>query len=200
MTRSLLLGALAGAVALPACLRAPYEHDPKQVADRYSYRYEQPCSSWLTSYKTGFEYCASPPVGAVITAQPAPAPSGSDASGGIPSLTEGPTDVDSLRAHGEQIYNGVCATCHQGNGQGVAGAFPPLAGSGEFYGAPQRHAGIIVHGLSGEIIVQGSTFNSVMAPHGHLTDYDIAAVATYERTSWGNDDGIVLPEDVAAAR
>jgi cytochrome c oxidase subunit 2 len=39
-----------------------------------------------------------------------------------------------------------------------------------------------------------------MAPHGHLTDYDIASVATYERHSWGNNDGIVLPTDVAAVR
>jgi len=57
-----------------------------------------------------------------------------------------------------------------------------------------------VHGLQGEIVVLGTTYNSAMPPQGTLSDYDIAAVATYERHSWGNNDGIVLPADVAAVR
>jgi mono/diheme cytochrome c family protein len=83
----------------------------------------------------------------------------------------------------------------------MAGQFPPLAGSGDYYGDAQNHAKIIVHGLQGLIVVQGQEYNGVMAEHGSkLTDYDIAAVATYERNSWGNADGIVVPADVAAVR
>jgi mono/diheme cytochrome c family protein len=82
----------------------------------------------------------------------------------------------------------------------VAGAFPPLAGSGGYYGSPENHARIIVHGLQGSIVVQGVTYNGAMPAQGQLSDYDIAAVATYERSSWGNNDGIVMPEDVARVR
>ena len=103
-------------------------------------------------------------------------------------------------ARGEVVYGQVCAACHQGTGLGVAGAFPPLAGAGEYYGDPQNHARIIVHGLQGEIVVLGTTYNGAMPPQGSLSDYDIAAVATYERHSWGNNDGIVLPDDVKAVR
>ena len=78
---------------------------------------------------------------------------------------------------------------------------PPLAGSGEFYGSPQNMAKIVVHGLSGPIEVQGVAYDSVMPPQGaQLSDYDIAAVTTYVRTSFGNDDGMVTPDDVKAVR
>ena len=39
-----------------------------------------------------------------------------------------------------------------------------------------------------------------MASFSALSDFEIAAIATYERNSWGNADGVVLPEDVKAAR
>ena len=48
--------------------------------------------------------------------------------------------------------------------------------------------------------MQGVAYNGAMPPQGALSDYDIAAVATYERHSWGNNDGIVLPDDVKAVR
>lgn len=101
---------------------------------------------------------------------------------------------------GADVYAKICAPCHQATGKGIPGAFPPLAGSGAFYGSPQKHAGIIINGLSGPITVQGQAFNGAMPPQGSLSDLDIAAVATYVRNSWGNADGIVTPADVAAAR
>ena len=90
--------------------------------------------------------------------------------------------------------------CHQADGKGLPGSFPPLAGAGEYYGDPQNHARIIVHGLQGEIEVLGVKYNGAMPAQGNLSDYDIAAVATYVRNAWGNDDGIVTPEDVQAVR
>ena len=101
---------------------------------------------------------------------------------------------------GGEVYGKICAPCHQATGQGIPGAFPPLAGSGEFYGSPKKQAGIIINGLSGEITVQGKTYNGAMPPQGSLSNEDIAAVATYVRNSWGNNDGIVTPADVASAR
>ena len=78
------------------------------------------------------------------------------------SKSEGATDLESLKAHGAEVYANVCQACHQADGKGLPGAFPPLAGSSGFYGTPEKHAGIIVHGLSGAITVQGTAWNGAM--------------------------------------
>ncbi len=211
MTRSfapLFLLAVGGTLVGTAC-SFTYDKDPAQLSARYSHKYKTPCSSWVRSHVTGFYYCASPVVDLGIEGPKAPAPTEpakalaaltAVASASTAAPTTGPTDLDSLRKHGETQYNNVCAACHQANGQGIPGAFPPLAGAGAFYGTPQNMARIVVHGLSGEITVLGQTYNGAMPPQGYLSDYDIAAITTYVRTSFGNDDGIVLPSDVAAVR
>lgn len=107
---------------------------------------------------------------------------------------------------GEQVYRtgegGVaCITCHMENGQGVPGAFPPLVGQKEHMGDCVNHAKIVIEGMSGELVVDGVTYNGVMTPQGDLlNDLQIAAVISYERQSWGNDYGFCSPEDVAKAR
>ncbi|MGI9344364.1 MAG: c-type cytochrome, partial [Gammaproteobacteria bacterium] len=37
---------------------------------------------------------------------------------------------------GAELYQNNCGACHQANGQGLAGAFPPLAESDYFAGNP----------------------------------------------------------------
>ena len=71
--------------------------------------------------------------------------------------------VDPVAA-GKRLYNqpGACVTCHQANGMGVPGAFPPLAGSEWVVGSEDRLIRIILHGLAGEIKVKGVVYNSVM--------------------------------------
>ena len=91
-------------------------------------------------------------------------------------------------------------TCHMENGEGQAGVFPPLKGAGEFYGDCTQHAGYVLNGLMGEIEVLGVKYNGAMPAQANLSDVEIAAVLTYERNSWGNDDGLCLPEVIAAAR
>lgn len=172
------------------CVLRSYEHDPVEINDRYSLEFQQPCSSWLKSPRTGYTYCASPPFH-VEPKLAAAAPTG---------MTDGPTDEASLVKRGETVYGQTCAACHQADGKGTPGVFPPLAGSAEFYGDARKHASIVVKGLSGEITVQGQKYNNVMPPQAGLSDYDLAAVLTFERNSWGNDDGVVLPEDVKAVR
>jgi mono/diheme cytochrome c family protein len=171
----------------------PDVFDREAIAARYSWRVSQ-CNAWITSAVTGYTYCSSPAV-------PPAAVESAAVKVSVPTLKDGPTDVDSLRAHGEKVYAGTCAACHQADGKGMAGTFPPIAGNAGFYGDAQAHAKIVVHGLTGKITVAGVEFNGSMPPQGAaLTDYDIAAVTTYERTSWGNADGVVLPGDVAAVR
>ena len=180
---------------LGGCPQRAYDFDAPEIQARYAHKYfDGECTSWLRSQRTGYLYCASPAVEVDVPVYMGPAKLEED----VPEPTE--TDLDSLVAYGEQIYEQNCVACHQKDGQGTPGAFPPLVGAGDYYGDAQNHARIIVHGLNGEIVVRGVTYNGVMAPWGQLSNYAIAAVATYERNSWGNEDGIVLPEDVEAVR
>ncbi|MFM2161142.1 MAG: hypothetical protein RLZZ383_654 [Pseudomonadota bacterium] len=119
----------------------------------------------------------------------------------------GPMDHAALMALGEKVYkNGgaksplMCVTCHQENGEGLAPTFPPLKGSKENMGSCADHAKIVIKGLTGEIKVQGVTYNGAMPAQGDLTNEEIAAVLTYERNSWGNNYGDCSPDEVAKAR
>lgn len=103
---------------------------------------------------------------------------------------------------GETEYQNTCGACHQATGEGMAGAFPPLAGSDLVnMASPDRMIAIILKGLQGPVTVKGVEYNSVMAPwESMLTDEQIAAITTYERTSWGNTGSPVTAEQVAAVR
>lgn len=91
-------------------------------------------------------------------------------------------------ARGEVVYNNLCITCHLGNGEGVPKAFPPLAGSDYLKNNQDASIKGIKYGMSGEIVVNGITYNSVMATMG-LDDQEIADVMNYINRSWGNDFG-----------
>ncbi len=110
-------------------------------------------------------------------------------------------DPATLIAEGKTIYTTVCAACHQANGQGLPGAFPPLAGSDWVNGPDQKIILTVLHGLGGEIIVNGETWNSVMPAQGvTLDDRKVAAVLSYVRSEWGNSAPPVAPEKVATLR
>jgi mono/diheme cytochrome c family protein len=189
---SLVAATLAASVG---CYQRTYEVDRAEIQERYRYQYEGECSSWLKSSKTGMFYCASPeivlemePVLDLGPAEEEEAPAGAQK-----------TDKASLMAKGEEVYQTSCVACHGATGAGIPGAFPPLAGAGDAMGDAVTHATIIKKGLMGEIVVLGTTYNGVMPPQA-LSDYEIAAVATFERNSWGNDHGIVTPDDVAKVK
>ncbi|MDR9418625.1 c-type cytochrome [Gracilimonas sp.] len=98
---------------------------------------------------------------------------------------------------GESIYGRVCSTCHQANGEGVEGAFPTLVGTDYVNGNVGRFAGIIIHGLYGEIEVNGVTYNGNMPAWGEqISDEEVAAVMTYVRNSFGNDGGDVPVDSI----
>jgi len=100
---------------------------------------------------------------------------------------------------GERTFKSVCAACHQAEGQGIPAAFPPLASS-DFLNSDKRRAmSVVVNGLSGEIRVNGQTFNSVMPALG-LSDEAAANVLTYVYSKWGNAGHEVRPEEVRLVR
>lgn len=96
---------------------------------------------------------------------------------------------------GKQIYSQTCFACHQGEGQGIAGAFPPLAKSDYLNADVDRAIAILLHGKTGEITVNGEIYNSVMTAQT-LTDEEAANVLTYIYNSWDNNGTEVTPADV----
>jgi mono/diheme cytochrome c family protein len=103
---------------------------------------------------------------------------------------------------GKKIFSANCATCHQANGLGVAGQYPPLAGSEIVNGGSRRPVMIVLKGLQGPLTVKGEHYGSaVMQPWDKtLNDQKIADVLTYVRQEWGNKGGPVSAEGVAAMR
>ncbi len=104
-----------------------------------------------------------------------------------------------LQKQGAKVYSN-CSSCHQPNGMGQTGQFPPLAGSEWVLGNTEKLALIIHNGVAGQIEVAGSSYNGNMAAVGaNLSAKELSALMTYIRTSWGNDASIVTPGMAAAA-
>lgn len=98
-------------------------------------------------------------------------------------------------------YAEVCQACHQVNGQGMPGAFPPLAGSEWLNGRADIPIAIALKGLQGEITVKGTKYNGAMiAWEAVLNDADLAATLTYARSQWGNRGTPVTAAQVKAVR
>ncbi|MGB0327188.1 MAG: c-type cytochrome [Akkermansiaceae bacterium] len=119
------------------------------------------------------------------------------------SPVEGPTEAEpiqliaALRKEGKKVYAN-CASCHQANGLGQAGVFPPLAGSEWVLGNTEKLAMIIHNGVAGEIEVAGVTYNGNMAAIGaNLNAKELGSLMTYIRTEWGNDASLVTPQMAA---
>ena len=101
---------------------------------------------------------------------------------------------------GAQIFATTCAACHQAQGEGT-NTYPPLAGSEWVNGPESRVVRIILHGLVGDVEVQGNVYNGAMPAWGPtLSDEEIAAVATYIRSSFGNQALPITAATVAQAR
>jgi len=102
---------------------------------------------------------------------------------------------------GKQVFMGLCFACHQPDGKGLPGAFPPLAGSDFLLADHERAVRIVLKGLTGPVTVNGQTINSVMPPQeAVLTDAQIADVLTFVLNSWGNTGDALSAAQVKAIR
>lgn len=119
---------------------------------------------------------------------------------GAPAAPAAPMTKEELMSQGQKVYATSCSVCHKPEGVGMPPAFPALKGGKITVGAVAGHIDIVVHGKPG---------TAMQAFGNQLTDEQIAAVITYERNSWGNDDqskngktagGLVQPADVAHAK
>jgi len=102
---------------------------------------------------------------------------------------------------GVKLYTATCAACHQANGEGLPEKYPPLAGSEIVGGDAGRLIRLVLHGLRGDVEVQGEVFNGDMPGWGpSLSNAQVASVLTYVRASWGNKAPPIAPARVAEIR
>jgi mono/diheme cytochrome c family protein len=102
-------------------------------------------------------------------------------------------------ARGAELYSQICAACHQASGLGDPGQAPPLRGQRLPLGKPERLAALLLHGLSGPVLVAGKVWDGDM-PAMAFSDGDVAAVATYLRRAWGHGADPVETEFVTRVR
>lgn len=98
---------------------------------------------------------------------------------------------------GGALYTQHCAVCHQANGEGLPGAFPPLKGDKVVLGDDLKlYVTIIMKGYSGLAPAYGVMPN--VGEAAGFTPEDVAAIINHERTSWGNTGKEVTADDVKA--
>jgi cytochrome c oxidase cbb3-type subunit 2 len=106
-----------------------------------------------------------------------------------------------VAANGALLYSKTCAACHQSNGKGVPGAFPPLTDNPVVMKKdPTEHIRVVLYGIQGKTI-NGTSYSAAMPAFSkQLSDAQVAAIINHERTSWGNDAPTITAKDVDKVR
>lgn len=143
--------------------------------------------STLLGYLTVYMGPNPPPAD---TASEAPAGGGESASGGTRAQASG----DLASVDGAAVYQANCAACHQPEGQGMTGTFPPLAGhAAKLFAADRDLLPLVLrNGLQTTIEVEGTSYSGFMPAWPTLSDAEVAAVLNHVLSSWGNQEA--LPE------
>ncbi|MEO9022309.1 MAG: cbb3-type cytochrome c oxidase subunit II [Ginsengibacter sp.] len=97
---------------------------------------------------------------------------------------------------GVALYTANCQSCHQENGEGLKGAFPPLKGSATVLDDnPEKMVNIIMNGYSG-LVSQGFGPMPPIGTTNNLSAAEISAIMNHEKTTWGNNAKKVTPEEI----
>lgn len=140
------------------------------------------------------------------------APQGGPPRGSAKALSAvaAPPPPPSAPIDGGELFHsgGSCATCHQENGMGIPGVFPPLVDSEWVSGSEDRLIRIVLHGLQGNVRVAGKDYGVVPMPafgevKGTLfnwNDEKVAAVLSYVRKAWGQGAPPIDAKKVSAIR
>jgi cytochrome c551 len=97
---------------------------------------------------------------------------------------------------GEELYLKHCSNCHQAKGNGLGLVYPPVDVSDFIDNNLEKTICLIEYGTSGEMIVNGKSYNKPMPGIPTLTDLEIAEITTYLYNSWGRSKGIVEVKQV----
>ncbi|XMO85874.1 cytochrome c [Algibacter sp. AS12] len=111
----------------------------------------------------------------------------------------GQSSLEQSKNKGKRIYLSNCVSCHMANGEGMTGAFPPLAKS-DYLEDTEKTIEVILNGASGEMKVNGKSYYGAMVGYSMLTDQQVADVMNYIQNSWGNEAEIVDAEKVKKVR
>ena len=140
-------------------------------------------------------------IAALVAASGAGAQSKTKPTTTVKPVTAATKSGAAVPVDGKKVFATICLACHQQNGEGIEDKYPPLAGSELAAADDGKIIRIILHGLTGPVEVQGTTFDGLMPPWGPtLKDAEIAAVATYVRSAWGNKAAPVTVARVTAIR
>jgi len=101
--------------------------------------------------------------------------------------------------NGKVVYNKNCAACHQINGAGMPGVFPPLAKSDYLNADVNRAIKQVLVGSLNPLATKGKKY-AIAMPKQALNDQQIADVLSYVYANWGNKKVVVKPEMVMAMR
>ncbi len=98
------------------------------------------------------------------------------------ALRTGYAEADPTRQAGAKLYVDNCMACHQSKGRGIPGVFPPLAGNGVIVApSPNDIIKVVLAGIPAR-----NGYIAMPPFAARLTDQQIADIANYVRTSWGN--------------
>ena len=102
---------------------------------------------------------------------------------------------------GKDAYTLYCQNCHMEDGNGQPAAVPTLI-KADFLNKPAKDLiNVILIGQSGEIQVNGNTYNGIMPAQNYLTDDQIADILNYVKNRWGNTaTKAIIPKQVKGAR
>lgn len=116
------------------------------------------------------------------------------------AVEEAPADAGDTYPEGKEVYTTNCVACHQANGQGLPGTFPPLASS-DYLANKEATINQVLNGTTEEITVNGEIYpGGAMTPFSSLSDEEVANVLNYIYNSWGNEGGEITTDEIAAGR
>lgn len=103
-------------------------------------------------------------------------------------------------AHGKTIYQNNCQACHQAEGAGIKGAFPPLATNSNLVGDADYVARAIIKGVSGPITVGDVNYNGTMPAMAHISNEQVVDLVAYILSDLNDDDDAISKDAVQALR
>src|ERR1700739_3144853 len=98
-------------------------------------------------------------------------------------------------AAGKGVYQRTCIVCHQLDGTGMEGTYPPLSKSDYLLANKNRAILQVITCSSNELTVNGKKYHSVMPPQSNLKDDEVAAVLNYVYHSFDNNAFTVTEAD-----
>lgn len=110
--------------------------------------------------------------------------------------TEETAEVSDEFAAGKKIFEEKCVVCHQADGTGMTGTFPPLANSDYLMADPKRGIHQVLNGSHEEMVVNGNTYNTAMTPQVD-TKEEALAVINYVIKHFNNSDKLLTMDDIA---